>query len=149
MEDHPQLNEKVLSFADLAANNTLYFPRTGLGETKFGVILQKGGVNKLVAVTADDYPAAGKYWIFVCCNGTNIYAGFLLSTAGSGAIGQPTKWSDIPAGQKISAAATVGWGANTFDDATNRCLMRTGATYAAGKVYKVVLSASALIDFNS
>jgi len=72
------------------------------------------GGARLNATTTNTYPTSGAVYTFIGTVGTSTYAGFTQS--GSGTAGQPTKWADFAANDRVSNALAGGaFSAGDFD----------------------------------
>lgn len=136
--------DPLFYFTDAALNNGVYLVRSGANPALLRGAVLVGGVAKLNTTTTDALPAAGTYWAAIGCTGSVYFAGF--TNTGSGAIGQPVKWSDFTANNRISnTVAAVQLANNVLD--TNRNVGFDGtANYSAFNFGRLILSRSVLIS---
>jgi len=83
--------------------------------------------------------------VYACwfSDGTYVRCGW--TAAGSGVNGQPTKWSDFPTNQRLTAIDTCIWANGSFTSNLYG-LMRFNTSYTAGKISYLLMSDTCLID---
>ena len=102
------------------------------------------GGQRINSATTAPIPTAGMVHIAAWSDGTYVRCGWVAAAAGSGANGQPTKWSNFPANNRLSYTGQVSWPNSDFN--TGRDLMRQGSRYSPGKLYYALMSDTCLID---
>lgn len=104
--------------------------------------IRENDISKDSAALTDTMPTTGTYWIGAWYDGTYLRWGF--TNTGSGAGGQPTKWSDFATTKRRTATTTVDYTIGCHD-AMNR-FGYAGVGYATMKIYCIVLSNTCLIN---
>lgn len=136
----------LLYIGDAGGNNTIRIYRANADVNKITFQVTIGGAAKLSAVATDSLGSTGAYW-FVIGRGATLgyFGGFMASGEGSGVVGQPTKWTDLPNAQRVNnTAGAAVYAANVFD--TTRMIGSDGGTFAQVGWGKIVMSRTTLID---
>ena len=137
-----------------AANHDIFYFYNVAGNVLGNIF--SGGFQNQVWVNAGDKPIDGPFITAVPTTGlvhlaywgddTYVRCGWVASAGGSGTNGQPTKWSDFPANNRLSATGVAAWANGTFNNATYQSIMRYSGAYTAGKIFYVLMSDKCLID---
>jgi len=128
---------------DAIGNDAIFFQRD---DNKFWVFL--AGASKLGAAPATVPPSSGIIIMGLWCDGTYVRGGWVADGDGSGPGGQPIKWSDFPAAQRVSATNACDFTGKTFDSNMN-ILMTRQPHYIAWNFYWLILHSACLIDNNA
>lgn len=121
-----------------AGGNYLY-----LGYLTTGTLLLQSDMGGAFAVnTVNAIPTSGDVWLGAWSDGTYMRCGF--TAAGSGAIGQPTKYSDFAAGNAKSQ--TQNSGATGGFSGARDIFMMPGRNPMSAYIYRAVFSKLCLID---
>ena len=98
-----------------------------------------------IGKTANNFPT-GEAWIAAWSDAVNTTR-FGFTAAGSGAAGQPTKWSDFAAGDRSTSSTLKGdYAGEAFNTQRNIGANAAGANYAPFKLKSVLMSDTCLID---
>jgi len=85
-------------------------------------------------------------YLFMGTNGTTTRAGFIQAGTGSGANGQPTKWSDFTANDTVTFAALFD---NIGSIDTSRLLGSNGVNYKNFYLKYMLISRQCVVDFDT
>ena len=107
-------------------------------------IVRVATVDLINAATVTPIPTSGIVHVAFWGDATYVRCGWVGAAGGSGANGQPTKYSDFPANNRRTYTGTATWANTTFSSL--RYIMTRGAAFTAGKVYYLLLSDTCLID---
>ncbi len=116
---------------------------------KFEGRVKQDGVDGY-ASTANNFPG-GDVWVGMWADGVNnMRAGFIAAGAGSGAGGQPIKWSDFAAGDRDEANVLKGdFSGEAFNGSREIGAYSGIAKYAPFDLKTVVIANTCLIDNSS
>lgn len=148
VDDVKHSGSVLLWIKDLAGNDNIQITPLGADVDRMKFVVTIGGVAKLNDTPVNDFPlGAGPFWIALCCDGSNYFAGF--TTTGSGDVGQPIKWSDFAAGDRVSnTVAAAQFNTDVFN--THRIINEeTAASWLGMKLKMIFFSRNCVIDFNS
>ena len=145
LEDATDIQTSGSSYGQFSNGSDLLWlgVQGGLG---FQFVTKVDGGNVLYDECVDQPSTTGMLHLAIWGNGTYTRAGFVEAAAGSGANGQPTKWSDFGGADRVTVTAPTTWQNGDFSSA--RTIMRSAimATCNAGKLYYVLFSDTCLID---
>lgn len=143
-KDYTQINESIFHLQDSGGNNYLVFNRSGASPSKCKGIIVIGGTSKINTDSTDDLPNTGTYYAVVGSDGSTYFFG--VTSSGSGAAGQPTRWSDFSSGLRFSnSTSQAQFGSNVFDQVKS-VGFDGGSAYASFSLAWIVLSRICLIS---